>query len=103
MARYSGIIDSYDLSVQSPNIRVNYNHLIVVQGNFGKGFLCFVPVGGKLGQNRKRPDEDVFDVYFWEKDFAQIANMLRTEAPVNFLFDTDKNICVLKTMKGVLA
>jgi hypothetical protein len=103
MARYSGIIDSYDLSVQSPNILVNYNHLIVVQGSFGIGYLCFVPEAGMLGQNLKRPDEDLFDVYFWQKEYASVADMLRNESPVHFLYDTDKNICVLKTMKGVLA
>lgn len=97
MASYSGTIDTYDLAVQTPNVHTNYKRVIHVKGSFGIGFLCFVPAGGSLGTNGKRPGGNYFDVYFWMEDYAPIADMLRNEKPVYFYYNTSYNTCTLKT------
>jgi hypothetical protein len=97
MAIYQGPVTSYDLSIQSPNVGTNYKSVIHLRGTFGLGFLCFVPEGGSLGQNRKRPGQNAFDVYYWMSSWMHFVDALRNEKPLTFFYDDSNNTAVLQT------
>lgn len=97
MALYQGQIDTYTLSVQSPNQPTNYKSVIYVKGSFGLGFLYFVPEGGSLGTNKKRTGQNVFDIYFWMYSWPHLVDTLRNEKPVYFFYNDSNNTCVIKT------
>jgi hypothetical protein len=97
MSIYQGSVTTYDLTIQSPNVFTNYKSVIHVRGDFGLGFLYFVPEGGQLGTNRKRTGQNVFDVYYWMGSWTHFVDALRNEKPIFFYYDDSTNTAVLRT------
>jgi len=86
-----GIIDTYNLSVQTPSTHTNYKRVIYCHGSFGLAFLCFVPDDLPLGENHQREGRDVYDIYYRMRDWDAVVDVLRNEKPVWFFFDSFKN------------
>lgn len=96
MAVYQGTVTTYDMSIESPNVSTNYKSVIYLKGAFGVAFLCFVPEGGQLGTNQKRPGQNAFDIYYWMSSWAHFVDMLRYEKPVLFYYDDSTNTAVVR-------
>jgi hypothetical protein len=84
-------VQSYDLSIQSPNVPTNYKSVIHLSGTFGLAFLAFVPDGGQLGTNGKRPSENAFDVFLPGSSWPNVVDALRHAKQVTFFFDDSGN------------
>lgn len=97
MAIYSSTVDTYVLSIKTPNVHTNYKNIMYLKGDFGLAFLCFVPEGGTMGTNRKRSGRNVFDIYYPMSTWAQSVDLLRNEKPVYFFYDDSSNTAVIKT------
>jgi hypothetical protein len=97
MAIYSSVVNTYDLSIQTPNVPTNYKNVIHLKGTFGLAFLYFVPDGVALGTNKKRAGQNVFDVYYSMTTWSQYVDLLRHEKPVYFYYDDSNNTAVIKT------
>ena len=96
MAVYFGEIDTYFVNVlsQSP---FGGRRLMNITGNFGKAILWFYPEGMSLPDNRKRPDQDVFDVYYRLDTWDAIVDVLRNESPVHFHYSDSSNSAQIYT------
>jgi hypothetical protein len=97
MPYYDGTIYRYVLRVWTPNVPLTYQREIHVKGDFGTAFLVFVPEGGQLGTNGKRPDKDIFDLYFWDSAWAPMVDILRNEKPCYFSFSSERNTGLIYT------
>ncbi len=98
MATYEAVVSSYKLHIYTPNESTAHKSAIYLNGDFGMAFLCFVPEGGRLGTNRKRPGESVFDVFYWMSSWAPIVDLLRNERPVRFSYEDTHNTAVISTL-----
>lgn len=97
MAIYRSVVTAYVLKIESPNVHTNYKNVIYLKGAFGLAFLYFVPDGVALGVNRKRPGQDIFDVYYSMPAWSQCVDLLRNEKPAYFSFDDSNNTAVITT------
>ena len=81
-------VSSYSVSLQvpSPIQGKNVSKLITLKGSFGTSFINFVNEGAPIQQSQQRPGENVFDVYYTEKDYDAFLDILRNEAPVYFTY-----------------
>lgn len=90
MATYFGKIDTYFANVLSPK---NYGgkRVINLNGSFGKAIIWFLPDGSTLPDNRKRANQNTFDIYYHMDAWAAIVDILRNESPVYFNFSDTSN------------
>ena len=65
----------------------------------GMASLNFVPQGGTLGTNQKRPGTTtpLFDIWYWMDSWPHFVDMLRNEKPVFFVFNDSLQAASLKT------
>lgn len=96
MASHFGQIDAYFMNVLSPKV-YGGKRLINLNGGFGKAILWFMPQGGILPDNKKRPNQNVFDVYYHVEDWAVVVDMLRNETPVYFNYQDTNNAVQIYT------
>lgn len=90
-------VETSDFVIESPNVHTNYKKVIHLKGDFGVAFLYFVPESEALGANRKRPNRNLYDVYFPMNSWSQCVDLLRNEKPVYFYYDVSNNTAVIKT------
>ncbi len=96
MTVYFGEIDTYFVNVLS-HVPYGGRRLMNVNGSFGKGILWFYPEDMSLPDNRKRPDQDVFDVYYRLDAWDAILDLLRNESPVHFNYSDSSNSAQIYT------
>lgn len=96
MATYFGKIDTYFVNVLSPK---NYGgkRMMNLNGSFGKAILWFLPEGSSLPNNRKRTNQNVFDVYYILDAWGAILDVLRNESPVYFNYTDTSNAAQIYT------
>ena len=97
MAIYSSAVDTYTLSIKTPNVHTNNQNIMYLKGNFVLAFLCVIPESETMGTNRKRSGRNVFDVYDKMSTWSQCVDLLRNEKPVYFFYDDSNNTAVIKT------
>ncbi len=86
LAIIHGRIDSYSVSLLSPMSSVG-KRIISLSGSFGKAVLRFFPSEETLPENRRRNDENAFDVYYHLDSWVAVIDVLRHEKPVRFFYD----------------
>jgi hypothetical protein len=96
MAAYGGQIDVYFANVLSPKF-YGGRRIMNLGGSFGKAILWFMPQGSSLPDNQKRPNQNVFDVYYHKDDWEAIIDILRNEKPVYFHFYDGGNAAQIYT------
>lgn len=96
MATHFGRIDFYFTNVLSPKTYAG-KRLMNLTGTFGKAILWFLPEGSSLPDNRKRPGQNVFDVYYHIDDWEAILDVLRNETPVHFNYQDTSNAAQIYT------
>jgi len=96
MASYFGYVRSYALNLKAPGGLglLGYHGVINLELDFssegiGSAYCYFVPDGGVLGENQKRPDSLHFDVYFWMSSWMRFVDLLHTAPSVSFNFTED--------------
>ena len=98
MAVHFGTIDFYFVNVLSPK-PYSGKRLMNLTGVFGKAILWFLPERSTLPDNKKRPGQDVFDVYYHMDAWAPIIDVLRNEKPVYFNYNDTANTAQMYTGK----
>ena len=96
MAVHFGVIDTYFVNVLSPEPYAG-KRLMNLVGPFGRAILWFLPEDGPLPGNRKRPGQDLFDVYYRMDAWAAILDVLRNEKPVHFNYQDANNAAQIYT------
>jgi hypothetical protein len=96
MAFYFGMIDTYFINLSSPK-PYGSRRLMNLNGAFGKAILRFLPEGDPLPDNKKRPGQDVFDVFYHMDSWAAILDVLRNEKPVYFHYNDTNNFAQIYT------
>lgn len=96
MATYFGQIDVYFANVLSPKV-YGGKRIMNLSGSFGKAILWFMPQGSSLPDNRKRPNQNVFDVYYHIDDWEALMDILRNEKPVYFNYQDKTNAAQIYT------
>ena len=96
MATYFGTIDSYFVNILSPR-PFNGKRLISISGSFGAATLWFLPEDSSLPDNRKRPNQDIFEVYYHMDSWTALIDILRNESPLYFHFNDTSNAAQLHT------
>ena len=96
MATYLGQIDDYSSNVLSPKV-YGGKRLMNIRGSFGTAILWFMPQGSSLPDNRKRPNQNIFDVYYHIDDWEAIIDLLRNETPVYFNYSDTSNAAQIYT------
>ena len=96
MTTHFGEIDVYFTNILSPKVYAG-RRLMNLSGAFGKAILWFLPEGTALPDNRKRPHQDVFDVYYYIDDWEAILDILRNEKPVYFNYRDTNNAAQIYT------
>lgn len=96
MSTHFGQIDVYFLNILSPK---NYGgkRLMNLSGSFGKAILWFLPSGSSLPDNRMRPNQNVFDIYYSVDDWEAVLDVLRNETPVYFNYQDTSNAAQIYT------
>ena len=98
MATYFGQIDNYFVNLLAPKPYAG-KRMMNLSGDFGKAILWFMPEGTDLPDSRKRPNQNVFDVYYRLADWAPLLDVLRNESPVYFNFRDTSNTAQIYTGK----
>ena len=96
MAVHFGKIDTYTVNVLSPNPYAG-KRLMSLAGVFGRASLWFLPDDAPLPDNRKRSNQEVFDVYYPMAAWAAILDVLRNETPVHFNYQDTSNAAQIYT------
>ena len=96
MSTHFGQIDVYFINVLSPKT-YGGKRLMNLSGSFGKAILWFLPQGSSLPDNRKRPNQNVFDVYYHMDDWEAVLDVLRNETPVYFSYQDTRNAAQIYT------
>ena len=96
MTTHFGKIDVYFTNILSPKAYAG-KRIINLKGAFGKAILWFWPEGSALPNNRMRPGQDVFDVYYYIDDWEAILDILRNETPVYFNYSDTSNAAQIYT------
>lgn len=96
MTTHFGKIDIYFTNILSPKVYAG-KRVMNLTGAFGKAVLWFLPEGGALPDNRKRPGQDVFDVYYYIADWEAVLDILRNETPVYFNYQDTSNAAQIYT------
>ena len=76
MTMFSGAIDNYTVNVLSPK-PYNGRRLMNIKGSFGTAILWFYPDDATLPDNRKRSNQNIFDVYYHTSFWRPILDVLR--------------------------
>jgi hypothetical protein len=101
MTIYEGEVKSYTLIINTPDppSPATKSWIALDMQAAGLAFLNFVPQGGTLQTNQKRPGTTtpVFDIWYWMDSWAHIVDMLRNEKPVFFVFNEPLKGATLKT------
>jgi len=97
MTEYSGEITNYRLFLKDPTIPSSYKRVIYINGSFGGANLYFIPERGELKPNRKRPGMDFFDIYYFNRSWAPMVDLLRNEKPCYFYFIEPQNWATIKS------
>jgi hypothetical protein len=97
MAKYQGTVTRYTVAIDAPAGATSRTNALYLTGDFGTAFLNFVPAGQALGKNQKRPNTNVFDIWFWDHMWPAMIDMLRNEGPVFFYYDDSYNGALFKT------
>lgn len=98
MATYFGKIDVYFVNVLSPKA-YNGRRIMNISGSFGKAILWFFPQSVSLPDNRRRAEQDVFDVYYHIEEWEPLLDVLRNEGPVYFNYSDRSNAAQIYTGK----
>ncbi len=96
MTVYSGAIDNYTVNLLSPK-PYNGRHLMNIKGSFGTAVLWFHADDATLPDNRKRTNQNIFDVYYHARHWAPLLDVLRNESPVYFNFSDTSNAAQVYT------
>lgn len=96
MAHHFGRIDTYFANILSPEPYAG-RRLMNLTGSFGKAILWFHPDGATLPQNGKRSGQNVFDVYYHQRDWQALIDLLRNESPVHFAYSEPSNAAQIYT------
>ena len=96
MATYYGNIDTYFVNILSPKAYGGKRRMNI-KGNFGIAHLIFYPLGEALPNNRKRPDQHVFDIYYNIDSWEAVLDVLRNEGPLTFLYSDISNTAQIYT------
>ncbi len=98
MSTYFGKIDTYFVNLLSPKA-YSGKRIMNLSGSFGKAIIWFLPESSALPDNRKRPDQDVFDVYYHMDAWGTLIDVLRNESPVYFNYYDSLNTAQIYTGK----
>ena len=99
MTQYSGVVQYYSLVIFTPNYATAYKSVINLEGpDFGTARLWFVPEGGQLGQNKKYPNLNQFDIYYRMSSWPHFTELLRNHKPVRFLYDDSDNTAQIRSL-----
>jgi hypothetical protein len=96
MTVYSGSIESYTVNVLSPK-PYNGRRLMNIKGSFGTAILWFYQDDATLPDNRKRTNQNIFDVYYQANLWQPVLDILRNESPVYFNFSDTSNAAQIYT------
>lgn len=96
MTVYHGAIDTYTMNVLSPKA-YNGRRLMNIKGSFGTAILWFHEEGATLPDNRKRTNQNIFDVYYHASYWQPIVDLLRNETPVYFNYSDTSNAAQIYT------
>lgn len=96
MSVFFGAIDNYTVNVLSPK-PYNGRRLMNIKGSFGTAILWFHPDDATLPDNRKRLNQNIFDVYYHVSFWEPVLDVLRNESPVYFNFSDTSNAAQIYT------
>lgn len=96
MSTHFGQIDFYFINILSPK-KHGGKRIMNLSGSFGKAILWFLPPDTSLPDNRKRPNQNVFDVYYRIDDWEAVLDVLRNETPVYFNYQDTSNAAQIYT------
>jgi hypothetical protein len=100
MTVYQGEVKRYGLLISTPHSQGPTKSFISLDMEaVGTASLNFVPQGGTLGTNQKRPGTTtpLFDIWYWMDSWPHFVDMLRNEKPVFFVFNDSLQAASLKT------
>jgi hypothetical protein len=96
MAVFSGAIETYTVNVLSPR-PYNGRRLMNLRGSFGNAILWFYPEDAALPDNRKRSNQNIFEVHYPMSSWAALLDVLRNESPVYFNYSDTSNAAQIYT------
>ncbi|HEY6763457.1 MAG TPA: hypothetical protein VI386_01685 [Candidatus Sulfotelmatobacter sp.] len=100
MTVYQGEVKRYGLLISTPHSQGPTKSFISLDMEaVGTASLNFVPQGGTLGTNQKRPGTTtpLFDIWYWMDSWPHFVDTLRNEKPVFFVFNDSLQAASLKT------